>query len=54
MCRIARCGKKITEKGLKYSHKCPDDKVRKNEVTETGLRVIERIIEKEPRIIKEK
>ena len=45
-----RCGKKLTEKGLRYSHKCPADKVLK---TEQAVSVIERIIEKEPIIIKE-
>ena len=45
-----RCGKKLTEKGLRYSHKCPADKVLK---TEQAVSIIERIIEKEPIIIKE-
>ena len=45
-----RCGKQLTEKGLRYSHKCPADKVLK---TEQPVSIIERIIEKEPIIIKE-
>ena len=45
-----RCGKQLTEKGLRYSHKCPADKVLK---TEQAVSIIERIIEKEPIIIKE-
>ena len=46
-----RCLKKLTPKGLQYSHKCPADKVVK---PEPQPRIIERIIEKEPRIIREK
>ena len=54
-----RCGKQLTEKGLRYSHKCPADKVIKQPETITQnenpqVRVIERIIEKEPTIIKGK
>ena len=46
-----RCLRKLTPKGLQYSHKCPADKVVK---PEPQPRIIERIIEKEPRIIREK
>jgi hypothetical protein len=41
-----RCGKQLTEKGLRYSHKCPADKVLKTEQAVS-------VIEKEPIIIKE-
>jgi hypothetical protein len=51
----------LTPKGLQYSHKCPADKIVKPEplpqiiekYIEKPAQVIERIIHKEPRIIKE-
>ena len=51
MVECPRCLRKLTPKGLQYSHKCPADKVVK---PEPAPRIIERIIEKEPRIIREK
>ena len=44
-----RCGKELTQKGLKYSHKCPADKVLKQPEP-----VVEKIIEKRPRVVKQK
>jgi len=44
-----RCGKELTQKGLKYSHKCPADKVLKQPEP-----VVEKIIEKRPRAVKQK
>jgi hypothetical protein len=47
-----KCGKKLTLKGLTYSHKCPFDKIKPNAMPTT--QIIERIIERTPPPVKEK
>ena len=49
------CGKWLTPKGLKYSHKCPANKTFPKTTPQVVERVIEkRVIERAPKVIREK